>query len=168
MKVFLTGRPGIGKTTVVKKFLELYHNRTIGFFTPEIRKNSKRIGFTLRLIPSGEELIFASVERISSIKFGKYYLDLDNLEKVVEKIENNLENYKLVIIDEIGRMEMISRRFKNFIDDLLKNSVNLLAVIHRTYVKDFSKYGKIIWVTEKNRNILPRELLKIFRSKSNT
>ncbi len=165
MKIFLTGRPGIGKTTVVKKFLEFYQGCVVGFFTPEIRKNNKRIGFALRLIPSGEELVFASVERISSVKFGKYYLNLENLENAISRIESSLTACELVVIDEIGKMEMVSQKFKNFIKKLVEGDINLLAVVHRSYAKEFSKYGEIIWITEKNRNSLPGRLSKIFRSK---
>ncbi len=168
MKIFLTGRPGIGKTTVVKKFLEFYQGRVVGFFTPEIRKNNKRIGFALRLIPSGEELVFASVERISSVKFGKYYLNLENLENAISRIESSLTACELVVIDEIGKMEMVSQKFKNFIKKLVEGDINLLAVVHRSYAKEFSKYGEIIWITEKNRNSLPGRLSKIFRSKKYT
>ncbi len=162
MKIFLTGRPGIGKTTVVKKFLEVYEGNVIGLLTPEIRKNNKRIGFALKLIPSDEEFIFASVEKISSVKFGKYYLNLENLEKVLNKIENSLETCELVVIDEIGKMEMFSQRFKTFVKTILESDASILAVVHRAYVREFSNYGKIILVTEENRNDLPKELLKIF------
>jgi nucleoside-triphosphatase len=46
MKIILTGEPGIGKTTIIKKLLQRLGNRVIGFWTEEVRdkKNQKENG----------------------------------------------------------------------------------------------------------------------------
>ena len=164
MKIFLTGRPGSGKTTVVKNFIEKFPGKVCGFLTPEIRESGKRTGFLLKLIPSGEELVFASTQKISSVKFGKYYLNLENLDKAIEKISANLRECEVVAIDEIGKMEMFSPKFKEFIRELLKKDINLLAVVHRAYAKEFEKYGEVIWVRESNREEVLNRLLSVYKS----
>ncbi|UMZ74197.1 nucleoside-triphosphatase [Natranaerofaba carboxydovora] len=47
--ILLTGRPGIGKTTVIMKSIELIKTPVVGFFTEELRdsNNNKRVGFRI-------------------------------------------------------------------------------------------------------------------------
>ncbi len=167
MKVFLTGLPSVGKTTIVKKFLKAYSRKVVGFFTPEIRKNGKRMGFEIELIPSDEKLLFASVDRISPVGFGKYWISMKNLEKSIENVKNLTEKEKadLIVIDEIGKMEMISPKFREFVEELVSSPKNLLCVVHRAYTKKFEKYGKVIFVTTENRDTLPELLLKLFENR---
>jgi nucleoside-triphosphatase len=159
MKIFLTGKPGVGKTTVLKKFLENFEGKIVGFFTPEIRKGSQRIGFEIVEIPSGKRWLFASVEQIGDKRFGKYWLNLEVLENVVEKIEKS--EVDLIVIDEIGKMEMFCPKFREFIEKLLKSEKCIVATLHREYAKEFNKYGKVIEVTKENRDELPRAILKL-------
>ncbi len=167
MKAFLIGLPGVGKTTIVRRFLKAYSRKVVGFLTPEIRKNGKRMGFEIELIPSGEKLLFASVERISPVRFGKYWISMENLEKVIENVKNLTEKEKadLIVIDEIGKMEMISPKFREFVEELVSSPKNLLCVVHRAYAKKFEKYGKVIFVTTENRDTLPELLLKLFETR---
>ncbi len=164
MKVFLTGLSGVGKTTIVRRFLKAYSRKVVGFFTPEIRKSGKRIGFEIELIPSGEKLLFAFVDRISSVRFGKYWISMENLEKAIEnvKILTEKEKADLIVIDEIGKMEMVSPKFREFVEELVSSPKNLLCVVHRAYAKKFEKYGKVMFVTTENRDSLPELLLKLF------
>ncbi len=61
MKIFLTGKPGVGKTTIVKKFVGSFKDTTIGFWTEEVRDKTtyQRMGFKI-IDTFGNESGFAS------------------------------------------------------------------------------------------------------------
>ncbi len=167
MKIFLTGKPGIGKTTVIKKFLQICNLKVKGFITEEIRERIVRKGFNIKTIPDGKTYLFASVDG-AGMRFGKYFVDIRVLERVLEEIEK--EKSDIIVIDEIGKMEMLSNKFRKFIIKIIKEKTPIVATLHRSFVKEFSCYGKIIQVSEKNRNILPWIILRylniIFKSNS--
>jgi len=111
-----------------------------------VREKGFRQGFTIEDLRTGEKLIFASVEQISKIKFGKYFLNIKNFEKIALIA---FENAQIVLIDEIGKMEFYSRSFKYYLFKNLEKDINLIATLHRDFVKDFSRY-EILALTREN------------------
>ena len=70
--ILLTGSPGIGKTTVIKKVIaELNPALVGGFWSTEIRRGSKRIGFAIKTI-DGEEGILAHKDSFQVWRFQDY------------------------------------------------------------------------------------------------
>ena len=52
--LLLTGPPGCGKTTVIRRLVERLANRRVaGFYTHEIRKKGQRVGFEVRGLNGG-------------------------------------------------------------------------------------------------------------------
>ena len=45
--LLLTGRPGVGKTTVVRRVVERLSRPTGGFYTCELREGGRRTGFEI-------------------------------------------------------------------------------------------------------------------------
>src|SRR5437764_15362965 len=80
-RVLLTGRPGCGKTTLIKRGLEELPQRFGGFFTEEIRDHGSRVGFKAVAL-EGDEAVFAHVDFTARDRVGKYRLDLSSLEAV--------------------------------------------------------------------------------------
>lgn len=162
MKIFITGESGVGKTTLIEEigvFLIKKGINVSGFITKEERREGKRIGFKIIELISKKEYIFASKIIQSNVKFGSYFLLLENLEKVLNESINR--NYKYLIIDEIGKMEFYSKYFKEKIFDLMKTDKNIIAVLHRDFVDNFKIYGKIFILTRENRNYIKDEILKL-------
>ncbi|MEM5830382.1 MAG: nucleoside-triphosphatase [Candidatus Aenigmatarchaeota archaeon] len=159
MRIFVSGLPKSGKTTLIKRIYEEFKEKTkiSGFFTEEILRNDYRIGFKMFFIDEQKEYLFASKknEFNSSVSYAGYFLNLRVLEEIVEKIDLNA---KLLIIDEIGKMEMLSNKFKNFIQKILKNEINLLATLHRAYIKEFENFGKIYFLSRENWNKVYEEI----------
>jgi nucleoside-triphosphatase len=133
MKIFLTGKPGVGKTTIIKKFVESFRDTTIGFWTEEVRDKTthQRIGFKI-VDTFGNESIFASKNFNSDYIVGSYKVDLYKFESIALKVIYEALNkpHKIIVIDEIGKMELFS---KNFVDLVLKivfdEKLNFLATL---------------------------------------
>jgi len=148
MKIFITGYPGCGKTRLVKKISKLYKRNATGFYTEEIREKGKRVGFRIVDIQTGESEIFAHVEFKNGPQVSKYGVNLDALERIaIPALERKADLY---IIDEIGKMEMFSKKFEEKINELLAENVNILATVHRDYKKKFENLGHLVELTRKN------------------
>lgn len=164
MKIFLTGKPRSGKSTIIIKLIELLRKKNIkigGFTTPEIIENGKRAGFYVKDIFSNEMEIFASIDFKIGQKIGKYGIDISAFEKIVLKaIDFAAQNCDVIVLDEIGRMEFLSKEFEKKIHELILIEKPLVATLHRNFIKKFKDFGEIIEVNEKNRNYLPKEISK--------
>ena len=127
MIIAITGRPGSGKTTLLMKVLTKI--RGVGFYTKEIREGRRRIGF-VAVTSWGEEVLLAKVGIDSPYKVGKYGVLVPQFEeKVVNPLKEMAEKESLIYIDEIGKMELFSKKFVSFLEDLLKVNKNLLITI---------------------------------------
>ncbi|MEM3406818.1 MAG: NTPase [Nitrososphaerota archaeon] len=164
--IFITGIPRIGKSTVLMRIIELLKREGIkigGIITPEKREGNKRIGFLVKDIISGEEGTLAKIcTSISNKpKFGKYIIDIEDFERIALKaLDFSLKNCDIIAMDEIGRMEFFSLKFKEKIYEILNSNRIIIAVLHRDFINQFKKYGEIIEVTLENRNKLPEEIFK--------
>jgi len=128
-KVLLTGPPGCGKTTLIKCVVNNLPRRAGGFYTEEIRDSGTRAGFKIVTL-DGKEVVFAHVDLQTPEHGGKYGLDLSILETVgVEAVREALRQRRLVVIDEIGPMEIRSAIFRDAINETLDSEVPVLATI---------------------------------------
>src|SRR4051812_9918171 len=104
-KILLTGRPGCGKTTLIKRFVKNLSQHAAGFYTEELRDRGVRVGFKLVTLDGGEGVL-AHVDFKTPERLGKYGLDLSVLEAIgVKAIREAVQAQRLVVIDEIGPME---------------------------------------------------------------
>jgi len=108
----LTGRPGTGKTSLIKQVAAQMKGKAGGFYTEEIRTRGIREGFRLITL-DGEETILAHVSFHSPYRVSKYGVDSKTLEQVgVPALRRAAQQCDLVIIDEIGKMELFSTAFR--------------------------------------------------------
>jgi nucleoside-triphosphatase len=111
MNYLLTGHPGVGKTTIIKKLIEKLKLPAGGFYTEEIRENNMRMGFAIVTL-SGFKGVLAHQNFRSRYKVGKYGVGVHTLNKIgVTEIELCLVEKKVIVIDEIGKMELLSPQF---------------------------------------------------------
>ncbi len=128
-KVLLTGCPGCGKTTLIKRVVNNLPQRTGGFYTEEIRDHGRRTGFKIVTL-DGDEVVFAHVDLETPERLGKYRLDLSALERLgVKAIREAVQTHRLVVIDEIGPMEIRSPIFREAVNEALDSQVPVLATI---------------------------------------
>jgi len=163
MRIFLTGRPGCGKSTLIQRIIDELQKRKIkiaGILTPEIRTSSGRQGFKIIDIASGEKGILAAVYIKSNYKVSKYGINISDIDRIVEQFEKSLAGADIIIIDEVGKMEFYSKKFKATIDKILALDKPLLASLHRALINDFKNYGEIIFVDKSNKEQLVGEVLE--------
>ncbi len=125
--LLVTGRPGIGKTTLIRRLAEeLRPWRPIGFYTEEIREEGTRKGFELVSL-SGERSLLAHVDLESRYHVGKYRVDTLALDRFVGDISLFDPDVRVIVIDEIGPMEVLSWVFRRTIEKVLDASPVCIA-----------------------------------------
>ncbi len=164
MRILLTGSPGIGKTTVIHRTLRnLGGIKCAGFYTEEKRDSGQRRGFWIRTL-DGEEGTLASIGYGRGPRVGRYLIHVEEFERLVlSRINPEYSPAELYVIDEIGKMELMSKRFREGVINLMASRSNLLATVAKRG-KGFLDQLKgrndveLIEVTRKNRDLLPKIL----------
>ena len=132
--VLVTGQPGVGKTTLIQRIHDQYRNKgfnVVGITTHEVRESDKRVGFKITNISSGEEGWLARVGDGPGPRVGKYkvvtkYLDSIGAKALKQAMEQPND---LVLIDEIGPMEMTSKSFREALAGLLSKRKRVVATV---------------------------------------
>jgi len=167
--VLLTGRPGVGKTTVIRAVVERLGIPAGGFYTAEIREGRARKGFKLITL-DGQEAVMAHVDLPGPPRVSKYGVDVRAIDRVaVPAIQRAVEAGGLVVIDEIGPMELYSEAFKGAVLRAVESGRPVLATImlrpNRWADKLKRRPGvRLIEVTRANRDTLPEQLVAMLRN----
>jgi len=128
-KILLTGRPGCGKTTLIKCVVNKLARPSGGFYTEEVREHGARVGFKIVTL-DGKEALLAHVNFKTPQRLGKYGLDLSALEHIaIEAIRAAVRARQLIVIDEIGPMEIRSAIFRDVVNEALNSGAPILATI---------------------------------------
>jgi nucleoside-triphosphatase len=127
--LLLTGQPGTGKTALIKEALDKTRTRAAGFYTEEIRTGGIRQGFRIVTL-DGQEAILAHVDISSPYQVSKYRVDTDALDKVaVGALRRAVQEFDLIIIDEIGKMELLSPQFGDAVTQAVNSGRRVLGTI---------------------------------------
>ena len=125
----LTGQPGTGKTSLIKQTIAETGVGAGGFYTEEIRERGTRQGFRLVTL-DGQSAVLAHVDIGSPYRVSKYGVDIDSLSKVgVSALQRAAWQCDLVVIDEIGKMELFSADFKNAVSQIIEGGKKVLGTI---------------------------------------
>lgn len=166
--ILITGPPGVGKTTLIKKIAEalsLLH--PVGFYTEEIRQKGIRKGFELVSL-DGRRGILAHTDIKSSYLVGRYKVDIQGFEAFLEGLPFFHPSVSILIIDEIGKMECFSEKFKELLLKCLNSEKRVIATIALKgsgFIEGIKKREDVIMfeINPKNRALLPTEILKELR-----
>lgn len=111
--ILITGPPASGKSTFIQDIIK--GRKACGILTPEIRKDGERWGFKVINIRTGHEAVFASMEMKPHV-VSKYGVHVDHFETIaVPAIEEGIKSNSIIVIDEIGNMELLSEKFKKLV-----------------------------------------------------
>jgi nucleoside-triphosphatase len=125
----LTGKPGTGKTTVIKQAVAGADINAGGFYTEEIRTARLRQGFRI-ITFDGHDAVLSHIDTPGRYRVSKYGVDIANLENIgVAAVERAIAESDLIVIDEIGKMELFSDRFKEAVLKAIDSRKKVLGTI---------------------------------------
>ena len=171
--ILLTALPHTGKSTAIKKIIELLGiSNCGGFYTEEIRENDERVGFMIKTL-SNKEGVLAHTNLQSEYKISRYGVDVTKFEELCLGEINraiNDDNIKYIIIDEIGPMELFSNRYKELLMELLNSKKPVIGTIYMNsyeWLDDFKKKEGInlIELTLDNRDQVPHKIVDMVLNK---
>ncbi|TET39392.1 MAG: NTPase [Dehalococcoidia bacterium] len=128
----LTGGPGVGKTTIIKQAIGNLQGKAGGFYTEEIRAGGARQGFRIVTL-DGQSATLAHIDIKSPYRVSKYGVDMEGLDRVgVSALREATRQCDLVVIDEIGKMELFSPYFKEAVLEAINSEKRVLGTIMLT------------------------------------
>lgn len=161
----LTGKPGVGKTSLVKQAIERARVNAGGFYTEEIRADGGRRGFRIVTL-DGQTAVLAHTDLKSTHRVGKYGVDVKAVDRVgVAAVADAIRDRDLVVIDEIGKMELCSTAFADAVREALDGDGMVLGTIMATShpVADEIKrhpHVTVVSVTRANREQVLESLVE--------
>jgi len=173
VKIYITGRPGIGKSTVVLKVIDKLREKNVkigGIICPEVRgPHGGRVGFKIVDILTGKSGWLAHKHMFKEgPRIGRYVVNVNDAVSIgVTALRNALNNADVIVIDEVGPMELSVHELKNEILNTLSNGVNVLAVVHYRLrdpailkiLRMYRKYEVTVYNRNSLPNIIAREIL---------
>ena len=168
--ILVTGRPGSGKSFLVEKVCERLKDigySVGGMLTRDIREGGRRVGFEIVDLNSGERSIMAHVRIRGEARIGKYGVNLDSLRSIgARSIREAVEKADVVVIDEVGPMELKSREFIDAVKFAVESGKPILATIHyrlrNPLIMDLKSRvdSEVLEIDVKNREIVLDEVLR--------
>jgi nucleoside-triphosphatase len=161
--LLLTGRPGVGKTTVIQRTLAWMPSlRSSGFTTAEIRGDRGRLGFRATTL-DGREIVLAHVDIRSRHRVSRYGVDVPGFEREIVAGLDPRRQADVFVVDEIGKMECFSEAFCAAIERLLDDPRPLLGTIALrgpAFIQQVRRRTdvELIEVTRANRQALPETI----------
>lgn len=162
--LLLTGVPGVGKTTLIRRVAERLKGKKIrGFFTEEIREAGERQGFRLVAF-DGTERVIAHVGLPKIHRVGKYGVDVEAIDEAAEFLALDAEA-DIYLVDEIGKMECLSERFVAAMRSLVSGKRPVVATIALRgggFIAEAKQAAGITVceVSHANRDALPERVLR--------
>jgi nucleoside-triphosphatase len=132
-----------------------------GFFTEEIREGRARVGFRIETF-AGDRDVLAHVDLAGPPRVGKYGVDLEAFERLaLPALEPPPDG--VTIVDELGKMELASARFRDAVTGLLDTDAPLVATVHafrHPFTDELKRRPgvELVRLTRANRDDLPDAL----------
>ncbi len=164
MKLFVTGPPGIGKTTLLARVadrLKAAGLRVGGFITLEVREKGRRIGFGVLDLLTGARAPLARVGG-GEPRVGRYALKEDGLVLARVSLLHALREDDVILLDEIGPMELKDEPLAAAIEAALESEKPLVASVHAKSTHPLAAAARktAIRLNEGNRDALVNALSK--------
>lgn len=176
IKIGITGLPGAGKTTALLRVIDMLKDEELkvgGMINEPIIEKRHQVGVTTKNLLTGEQEIFASVDFESKIMVGKIGVNIPVLERVgVQAIKDACEQCDLIVIDEVGKMEVESEMFSEVVKAALEVNKPMILTLHKKsrnpLLQDIRRRDdvRILEVTPTNRNLLPYKIVRLMNGEN--
>jgi nucleoside-triphosphatase len=165
LRILLTGPPGCGKTTAVRKIVGALDTklRMAGFYTEEIRAAGRRVGFRWQRL-DGPRGTLADIHIKSFHRVSKYGVDIESFDReAVAVLDPHAAGVDLFVVDEIGKTECFSAKFTEAIRRLLKSDKPVLATVAQKgagLIREVKTYPgvELLHLTRENRDEVTRHI----------
>jgi nucleoside-triphosphatase len=169
--ILLTGRPGVGKTTIIKQIVDRLGDSAGGFYTTEIREGGRRQGFKIVTL-DGKEGILSHVDIKHPPRVSKYGVNLRDLQEIgVTALRKAVAEAKWVIVDEIGKMELFSPAFREAIAGAIESDCVVVGTVmsgRNQWVDRVKNLPQVtvLEVTTANRDQMAQQVLDLLLTSS--
>lgn len=169
--LWLTGAPGVGKTTVIQRVAKALPDQSLGgFYTEEIRHGDIRQGFRLEDFRGGSA-VMAHVEFPKCYRVGRYGVDVGAIDELSSSALSREPPADIYLVDEVGKMECLSTRFIHALRTLLDGPCTIVGTIARSgggLIADLKRRpDSTLWeVSRDNREEMPARVLAWLRCRA--
>lgn len=173
LKIGLTGLPGAGKTTAVLKIIEMLKQTddelTIGGMINEpVLKDKRIVGFSTMNLANGDTAVFGSTKFESKFTVGNIGFDFSKLDEVgVQAIRQAINESDVIVIDEVGKIEVESQAFVDIVKEAVEAEKPMLITLHKKsrnpLLQDIRRRDdvRLLDITPTNRNLLPHKIVRL-------
>ncbi|MEM2435860.1 MAG: NTPase [Nitrososphaerota archaeon] len=167
----VTGPPGCGKTTLVEQVASILRRDgkvVAGIITREVREGGRRIGFNIIDIETLQAVPLARESGETGPRIGRYRVYVENLDGYAsDVIDRALGRGGIVIVDEVGPMELMSQRFRSVLERVLRNAREAILTLHYRsrdplLLEAHSIVTRLIVLRRGEAGALAREVAKLF------
>lgn len=161
--LLIMGAPAVGKTTLIRKLAEIFKEfNPAGFYTGEINENGLIKGHVVGSL-FGDIRILSHLNLKSKYAVGRFHVDMKGFENLLEDVFTKDKKIGLYMIDEIGKMECLSKKFVKLMNDLLSSDRPVIASIQEKGTGLINEIKKrrdvtLFELTPDNRELLLKEL----------
>lgn len=173
LKIGISGVLGIGKTETLKRIIDMLEGEGLtigGMITEPILEDNRQMGFQVMDWETKEKAVFAHLNLNSSIEIKGYGVDLDALNEVgVKAIENAARKNDVILVDEIGKIEVESDRFNDIVKKVMNINKPMILTFNKKsrnpLLQDIRRRDdvRILELTEVNRDLLPYKVVNLLK-----
>ena len=175
-KIGITGLPNTGKTQLLMKIIDMLEAEEMivgGMITEAIIFKNKKVGFYVIDWLTKKKRKFAHENIESNIHVENYGVDMRALDAVgVKAIKTAIDEADVIIIDEVGKLEVESPGFVKVVNDALDSDKPIILTLHKKsrnpLLQDIRRRDdlRILEVTPVNRNLLPYKIMDLMTGDS--
>lgn len=165
VRIAVTGSPGVGKSTLVRKVLESLgdERRVGGVLAMDRRVEGRRAGFEILDLASGARGSLAGMEG-EGPRVGRYRVNLDDLERIGARALEEAVEKDLIVVDEVGPMELVSRRFISAVERAIASEKDMIVVVQERsrhpLANRIRETFRVVRITRDNRDGLVQEIAR--------
>jgi nucleoside-triphosphatase len=176
VKIGITGLPGSGKTETLIRIIQLLEEEGIrvgGMITEPIVERQRRSGFQITNWLTKESMVFAHEGMKSRVRSGRYGVNLAALEDLgIRALNDARAGADVVVIDEVGKMEVESEAFTKTVVDTLDDEKSIIMTLHKKsrnpLLQDIRRRDelRLLEVTPVNKNLLAFKIVKLLTDRA--